>query len=119
MLQLLQLDLKTLPNTGLPERQPEKTMLNLADNHHPTMITQPIVSPIESTKSDVEEINQELSEEEEPFVVKKFNLEEEVSEITEPISVNSTEIQVNDEVVEPSSDGKIRFYLEDDEVEKR
>ena len=108
---------KTLPNTGLPERQPEKTMLNLEDNHHPTMITQPIVSPIESTKSDVEEINQELSEEEEPFVVKKFNLEEEVSEITEPISVNSTEIQENDEVVEPSSDGKIRFYLEDDEVE--
>ena len=68
---------KTLPNTGLPERQPEKTMLNLDDSHHPTMITQPIVSPIESTKTDFNESNQELSEEHEPFVVKKFNLEEE------------------------------------------
>jgi cell division protein FtsZ len=104
---------KTIPNTGIPEKQPEKTMLNLEDNHHPTMITQPIESPIAPTTANLIEDDQDLAVEEEPFVVKKFNLEEE-NEVTEPISITSNEV-VENEDLEASSDGKIRFYLEEEE----
>ena len=110
---------KTVPNTGIPERQPEKKMLNL-DDHHPTMITQPIESPIESA-TDVapmeSTVNEpaELSLEEEPFVVKKFNLEEEAEE-QQVVAVNSNElVEENEETIAPSSDGKIRFYLDEQE----
>ena len=106
---------KTLPNTGIPEKQPEKTMLNLEDNHHPTMITQPIVSPIESNTENVVEDDQNSAVKDEPFVVKKFNLEEEESEVSEPISINSNDLIENDDL-EANPDGKIRFYLEDEEI---
>ena len=104
---------KTLPNTGIPEKEPEKTMLNLEDNHHPTMITQPIASPIESNTGNVVEDDKNLAGEDEPFVIKKFNLEED-KEVAEPISITSNEI-IENEDLEASSDGKIRFYLEDKE----
>ncbi len=110
---------KTVPNTGIPERQPEKKMLNL-DDHHPTMITQPIESPIESATDDApmeSTINEpaELSLDEEPFVVKKFNLEEETEE-QQVVAVNSNElVEENEETIAPSSDGKIRFYLDEQE----
>ena len=110
---------KTVPNTGIPERQPEKKMLNL-DDHHPTMITQPIESPIESATDDApmeSTINEpaELSLDEEPFVVKKFNLEEETEE-QQVVAVNSNElVEETEETIAPSSDGKIRFYLDEQE----
>ena len=110
---------KTVPNTGIPERQPEKKMLNL-DDHHPTMITQPIESPIESATDDApmeSTVNEpaELSLDEEPFVVKKFNLEEETEE-QQVVAVNSNElVEENEETIAPSSDGKIRFYLDEQE----
>jgi cell division protein FtsZ len=110
---------KTVPNTGIPERQPEKKMLNL-DDHHPTMITQPIESPIESATDDAPmetTINEsaELSLDEEPFVVKKFNLEEETEE-PQVLAVNSNElVEENEETIASSSDGKIRFYLDEQE----
>ena len=110
---------KTVPNTGIPERQPEKKMLNL-DDHHPTMITQPIESPIESATDDApmeSTVNEpaELSLDEEPFVVKKFNLEEEAEE-QQVVAVNSNElVEENEETIAPSSDGKIRFYLDEQE----
>ena len=110
---------KTVPNTGIPERLPEKKMLNL-DDHRPTMITQPIESPIESATDDApmeSTINEpaELSLDEEPFVVKKFNLEEETEE-QQVVAVNSNElVEETEETVAPSSDGKIRFYLDEQE----
>lgn len=110
---------KTVPNTGIPERQPEKKMLNL-DDHHPTMITQPIESPIESATDDApmeSTVNEpaELSLDEEPFVVKKFNLEEETEE-QQVVAVNSNElVEETEETIAPSSDGKIRFYLDEQE----
>ena len=110
---------KTVPNTGIPERLPEKKMLNL-DDHHPTMITQPIESPIESATDDApmeSTINEpaELSLDEEPFVVKKFNLEEETEE-QQVVAVNSNElVEETEETIAPSSDGKIRFYLDEQE----
>ena len=77
------------------------------------MITQPIESPIEpysDGNSDSESV-----EGSEPFVVKKFNLEDE-SEFTKPVTIFSEELpEKKPEIdnVEPSSDGKIRFFLED------
>ena len=90
-------------------------MLNLEDNHHPTMITQPIVSPIESNTTNVVEDDQNLAVEDEPFVVKKYNLDEDDSEVSEPISINSNDLIENDDL-EANPDGKIRFYLEDEEI---
>ena len=105
---------KTSPNTGLPEKEPQKKKIDLEDSSRPTMITQPIESPIEPYSDGTSD--SELTEEDsEPFVVKKFNLEDE-SEFTKPVTIFSEELpEKKPEIdnVEPSSDGKIRFFLED------
>ncbi|MEC8969126.1 MAG: cell division protein FtsZ [Bacteroidota bacterium] len=105
---------KTSPNTGLPEKEPQKKKIDLEDSSRPTMITQPIESPIEPYSDGTSD--SELREEDsEPFVVKKFNLEDE-SEFTKPVTIFSEEFpEKKPEIdnVEPSSDGKIRFFLED------
>ena len=105
---------KTSPNTGLPEKEPQKKKIDLEDSSRPTMITQPIESPIEPYSDGTSD--SELREEDsEPFVVKKFNLEDE-SEFTKPVTIFSEELpEKKPEIdnVEPSSDGKIRFFLED------
>ena len=105
---------KTSPNTGLPEKEPQKKKIDLEDSSRPTMITQPIESPIEPYSDGTSD--SELREEDsEPFVVKKFNLEDE-SEFTKPATIFSEELpEKKPEIdnVEPSSDGKIRFFLED------
>ena len=105
---------KTSPNTGLPEKEPQKKKIDLEDSSRPTMITQPIESPIEPYSDGT--LDSELREEDsEPFVVKKFNLEDE-SEFTKPVTIFSEELpEKKPEIdnVEPSSDGKIRFFLED------
>ena len=105
---------KTSPNTGLPEKEPQKKKIDLEDSSRPTMITHPIESPIEPSSDGTSD--SELREEDsEPFVVKKFNLEDE-SEFTKPVTIFSEELaEKKPEIdnVEPSSDGKIRFFLED------
>lgn len=107
---------KTSPNTGIPEKEPQKKKIDLEESNRPTMITQPIESPIESSNQE-NLVSNVLSEDEEPFVVKKFNLEDE-SEISEPVSLYSEQssetVAENDEVV-PSADGKIRFYLDENQ----
>jgi len=105
---------KTSPNTGLPEKEPQKKKIDLEDSSRPTMITQPIESPIEPY-SDGTSDSESREEDSEPFVVKKFNLEDE-SEFTKPVTIFSEELaEKKPEIdnVEPSSDGKIRFFLED------
>ena len=105
---------KTSPNTGLPEKEPQKKKIDLEDSSRPTMITQPIESPIE-TYSDGTSDSESREEDSEPFVVKKFNLEDE-SEFTKPVTIFSEELaEKKPEIdnVDPSSDGKIRFFLED------
>ena len=105
---------KTSPNTGLPEKQPQKKKIDLEDSSRPTMITQPIESPIEPY-SDGNSDSESREEDSEPFVVKKFNLEDE-SEFSKPVTIFSEELaEKKPEIdnVDPSSDGKIRFFLED------
>ena len=105
---------KTSPNTGLPEKEPQKKKIDLEDSSRPTMITQPIESPIEPY-SDGTSDSESRKEDSEPFVVKKFNLEDE-SEFTKPVTIFSEELaEKKPEIdnVELSSDGKIRFFLED------
>ena len=105
---------KTSPNTGLPEKEPQKKKIDLEDSSRPTMITQPIESPIEPYSDETSD-SESIEEDSEPFVVKKFNLEDE-SEFTKPVTIFSEELaEKKPEIdnVEPSSDGKIRFFLED------
>ena len=105
---------KTSPNTGLPEKEPQKKKIDLEDSSRPTMITQPIESPIEPY-SDGTSDSESKEQDSEPFVVKKFNLEDE-SEFTKPVTIFSEELaEKKPEIdnVEPSSDGKIRFFLDD------
>ena len=105
---------KTSPNTGLPEKEPQKKKIDLEDSSRPTMITQPIESPIEPY-SDGTSDSESIEEDSESFVVKKFNLEDE-SEFTKPVTIFSEELaEKKPEIdnVDPSSDGKIRFFLED------
>lgn len=120
---------KASPDTGLPQREPEKKILQL-DDDHPTMITQPISSPTQSS-TPVVEPKEEIKKEEEPFMVKKYVLEEDdlntVENINEEVVENTNESiqqswdftsEVSEEVtseVTPESDGKIRFVLTDDE----
>ena len=105
---------KTSPNTGLPDKEPQKKKIDLEDSSRPTMITQPIESPIEPY-SDGTSDSESREEDSEPFVVKKFNLEDE-SEFTKPVTIFSEELaEKKPEIdnVDPSSDGKIRFFLDD------
>ena len=105
---------KTSPNTGLPEKEPQKKKIDLEDSSRPTMITQPIESPIEPYSDETSD-SESIEEDSEPFVVKKFNLEDE-SEFTKPVTIFSEELaEKKPEIdnVDPSSDGKIRFFLED------
>ena len=66
---------KTSPNTGLPEKEPQKKKIDLEDSSRPTMITQTIESPIEPY-SDRTSDSESREEDSEPFVVKKYNLED-------------------------------------------
>ena len=105
---------KTSPNTGLPEKEPQKKKIDLEDSSRPTMITQPIESPIEPYRDGTSD-SESRKEDSEPFVVKKFNLEDE-SEFTKPVTIFSEELaEKKPEIdnIDPSSDGKIRFFLED------
>ncbi len=90
------------PNTGIPMKEKPQTKFNL-DEEHPTIITQKINSPIESV-SDQNEENLELTKDEEPYMLNEQHDEGDLNIVSnEPPSVES--------------DGKVRFYLEDDKSE--
>jgi len=113
------------PDTGLPQREPEKKVMNLEEDR-PTIITEPIQSPTQSTIKPSEGFVEE--QEDEPFIVKKFNLEgdvvEEPTNETEDVTSAQTEMpfNTNDELAETpvseDKDGKVRFMLIDDEESK-
>jgi cell division protein FtsZ len=83
-------------DTGLPAKAPERKMVNL-DEERPTMITQPIESPISSpvqnsiTKEPVSN-NEESSEE--PFLVSKSSLNDVDATLEDS---NSSEVVASDE----------------------
>jgi len=112
---------KSTPDTGLPQREPAKTVMDLEEDR-PTIITQPIQSPTQS-KTTVED---KLEEVEEPFMVKKFNLEDDVveetvNEVEEPIQQNFDFVTPDEEPhtsVSESEDGKVRFMLEEEDEPK-
>jgi cell division protein FtsZ len=90
------------PNTGIPMKEKPQTKFNL-DEEHPTMITQKINSPLE-TVSDQNEENLELTKDEEPYMLNEQHDEGD-------LNITSAEKPY----VEP--DGKVRFHLEEDNLE--
>ncbi len=118
------------PDTGLPAQEPEKRKMHL-EEERPTMITQPIESPTQTT-TPVDEVKETpiATVTEEPVEVKKYQLEDEVENTTEvePVQQSwdfSTKVEeptLKEEEPQqtqtPSEDGKIRFMLEDEAEEK-
>jgi len=113
---------KATPDTGLPQREPAKMVMDLEEDR-PTIITQPIQSPTQSTTTVVEE---KLEEIDEPFMVKKFNLEDDVVDDTvnevEETTQQNFDFTASEEITETpvaeSEDGKVRFMLEEEEEPK-
>ena len=116
---------KTTPHTGLSFKAPKKKRMNLEDER-PTEITQEIESPVE------EETNITVDKEPKPVenvdetTTKKYFLEEE--EVDHSIAEEKENSQIltesNTDYIAPTpspelekNDGKIRFLLEDDDVE--
>ena len=109
---------KSTPDTGLPQREPARRLMDL-EEERPTIITQPIQSPTQTSAP-----KEESEKLEEPFMVTKFNLEDDVvevenSEVKEAAeydsSVTASE-EVNETHVSESADGKVRFMLEEDDT---
>ena len=109
---------KSTPDTGLPQREPARRLMDL-EEERPTIITQPIQSPTQTSAP-----KEESEKLEEPFMVTKFNLEDDVvevenSEVKEAAeydsSVTASE-EVNETHVYESADGKVRFMLEEDDA---
>lgn len=109
---------KSTPDTGLPQREPARRLMDL-EEERPTIITQPIQSPTQTSAP-----KEESEKLEEPFMVTKFNLEDDVvevenSEVKEAAeydsSVTASE-EVNETHVSESADGKVRFMLEEDDA---
>ncbi len=92
------------PNTGLPMREKPKKVIDLNDKDYPTIITEKINSPIETSSNQIDDKEDELLEGEEPYIINK---------------VHSNENTKIDSVKKPNveSDGKVRFYLDEDEDE--
>lgn len=113
---------KSTPDTGLPQKEAAKTLMNLEEDR-PTIITRPIQSPTQSSAPTI--VTENCEEVEEPFMVKKFNLEDDAAEV----KVNEVEETVQQDFdlssaaaeelketpVSESEDGKIRFMLEESE----
>ena len=90
------------PNTGLPLKEKPKKVMDLNDEDYPTIITEKISSPIESNNNISDHHDRELLEEEEPYMISKEQSNENID--VEPINKPN-----------PDSDGKVRFYLEEEE----
>lgn len=90
------------PDTGLPQKQPEKVRLNL-EEERPTMITAPIQSPVQNNTprnfdtKEVEAIN-------EPYIIKRKEVKDESDTPEVETPVNSTPVNNNfvDEVQSPT-----------------
>ena len=76
--------------------------MDLNDEDYPTIITEKISSPIESNNNISDHHDRELLEEEEPYMISKEQSNENIN--VEPINKPN-----------PDSDGKVRFYLEEEE----
>ena len=92
------------PNTGLPLKEKPKKVIDLNDKDYPTIITEKINSPVESTSNISDDKDEELLEEEEPYIINKDHSKEIVS--NDLVNKSNTD-----------SDGKVRFYLEEDDEE--
>ena len=115
---------KTTPHTGLSFKAPKKKRMNLEDER-PTEITQEIESPVgEETNITVDKEPKPVEDVDET-TTKKYFLEEEVDHsIAEKKENSQTLTETNTDYTAPTpspelekNDGKIRFLLEDDEVE--
>ena len=116
---------KTTPHTGLSFKAPKKKRMNLEDER-PTEITQEIESPV-GEEAIITVDNEEKSIEDlDENMTKKYFLEED--EVDHSIAEEKENSQIlnerNTDYVAPNpsaelekNDGKIRFLLEDDEVE--
>ena len=116
---------KTTPHTGLSFKAPKKKRMNLEDER-PTEITQEIESPVgEETIVTVDKESQPVEDVDETTTKKYFLEEEEVDHSIAEEKENSQILtESNTDYVAPipspeleKNDGKIRFLLEDDEVE--
>ena len=116
---------KTTPHTGLSFKAPKKKRMNLEDER-PTEITQEIESPVgEETIITADKEPNPVEDADETTTKKYFLEEEEVDHSTaEEKENNQILTESNTEYVAPipspeleKNDGKIRFLLEDDEVE--
>ena len=116
---------KTTPHTGLSFKAPKKKRMNLEDER-PTEITQEIESPVgEETIITVDKEPNPVEDADETTTKKYFLEEEEVDHSIAEEKENSQILtESNTDYVAPipspeleKNDGKIRFLLEDDEVE--
>ena len=116
---------KTTPHTGLSFKAPEKKRMNLEDER-PTEITQEIESPVgEETNITVDKEPKPVEDVDETTTKKYFLEEEEVDHSIAEEKENSQILtESNTDYIAPTpspelekNDGKIRFLLEDDDVE--
>ena len=116
---------KTTPHTGLSFKAPEKKRMNLEDER-PTEITQEIESPVgEETNITVDKEPKPVEDVDETTTKKYFLEEEEVDHSIAEQKENSQILtESNTDYIAPTpspelekNDGKIRFLLEDDDVE--
>lgn len=87
------------PDTGLPQKQPEKVRLNL-EEERPTMITTPIESPVQdnSPKNQVIEEDEAVSE---PYIITREGVKNE--QITPEVKKHSVENDYTEEKREEES----------------
>ena len=116
---------KTTPHTGLSFKAPKKKRMNLEDER-PTEITQEIESPVGEEAIITVDKEPKPVEDVDETTTKKYFLEEE--EVDHSIAEEKENSQIltesNTDYIAPTpspelekNDGKIRFLLEDDEVE--
>ncbi len=115
---------KTTPHTGLSFKAPKKKRMNLEDER-PTEITQEIESPVGEETNITADKEPKPVEDVDETTTKKYFLEEEVDHsIAEEKENSQTLTETNTDYIAPTpspelekNDGKIRFLLEDDDVE--
>ena len=116
---------KTTPHTGLSFKAPKKKRMNLEDER-PTEITQEIESPVGEEAIITDDKEPKPVEDVDETTTKKYFLEEE--EVDHSIAEEKENTQIltesNTDYIAPTpspelekNDGKIRFLLEDDDVE--
>ncbi|MED5301569.1 MAG: cell division protein FtsZ [Bacteroidota bacterium] len=116
---------KTTPHTGLSFKAPKKKRMNLEDER-PTEITQEIESPVGEEAIITDDKEPKPVEDVDETTTKKYFLEEEEVDHSIPEKKENSQIltESNTDYITPTpspelekNDGKIRFLLEDDDVE--